>query len=64
MRGEENMKELRRSYTNRTLCGVCGGIGEYLNVDPTIIRLLWVLFSITGGAGILAYIIAALIIPE
>ncbi len=58
------MKELRRSYNNRTLCGVCGGIGEYLNIDPTVVRLLWVLFSLAGGAGILAYIIAVFIIPE
>lgn len=58
------MKELRRSHTNRTLCGVCGGIGEYLNIDPTVVRLLWVLFSLAGGAGLLAYIIAVFIIPE
>ena len=58
------MKELRRSQMDRKICGVCGGIGEYLNTDPTVIRLLWVLFSLTGGAGILAYIVAALIIPE
>ena len=49
---------------NRTICGVCGGIGEYLNIDPTVIRLLWVLFSLAGGAGLLAYIIAVFIIPE
>ena len=45
------MKELRRSHNNRTLCGVCGGIGEYLNIDPTVVRLLWGLFSLAGGAG-------------
>lgn len=39
-------KKLRRSSTNRTICGVCGGIGEYLNVDPTLIRLLWLLLSL------------------
>lgn len=58
------MKELRRSRMNRTICGVCGGIGEYLNIDPTVIRVLWVLFSLAGGAGLLAYIIAVFIIPE
>lgn len=57
-------KRLVRSKTNKTICGVCGGIGEFLNVDPTLIRLLWVIFSLTGGAGLIAYIIAALIIPE
>ena len=47
------------------LCGVCGGIGEYLNLDPTVIRILWVVLSICGlGTGIIAYIIAAIIIPE
>ena len=57
------MKRLVKSQS-RGLCGVCGGIGEYLNIDPTIIRLLWILFFFCGGAGIIAYIIAAIIIPE
>jgi len=56
-------KELRKSATNRVLCGVCGGIGEYFKIDPTIIRLLMVIFGLTGG-GVIAYIIAAIIIPE
>jgi len=46
------------------ICGVCGGIGEYLGIDATVVRLLWVLLSVMGGAGLLAYIIAAIIIPE
>ena len=46
------------------ICGVCGGIGEYFNIDPTLVRLAWVLFSFLGGAGIPAYIIAAIIIPR
>jgi len=45
------------------LCGVCGGVGEYINLDPTIVRLLWTIFAFTGW-GIIAYIIAAVIIPE
>ncbi len=57
------VKRLIRSNKNKMIAGVCGGIGEYMNVDPTIIRLIWVLFSLTG-AGILAYIIAWIIIPE
>ncbi len=57
-------KKLYRSKKNRVLAGVCGGIGEYFNVDPTIIRLLWVIFALMGGTGILAYIIAWIIIPE
>lgn len=56
-------KRLYKSSTNRILFGVCGGIGEYFNVDPTIIRLLLVLLGCTG-TGILAYIVAAIIIPE
>lgn len=58
--------EYRKLYKsrNRMLCGVCGGIGEYLNLDPTVIRLLWIIFSFVGGCGILAYIIAAIVIPE
>lgn len=57
-------KKLFRSVDNRMVCGVCGGIGNYFNVDPTLIRLVWVLASIFGGSGLLVYIIAAIIIPE
>lgn len=69
MEDEETMsndyKRLVRSQTNRTMCGVCGGIGEYLNVDPTLIRLLWLLCSMAScGTGLIVYIVAALIIPE
>ena len=46
------------------LDGVCGGIGEYINIDPTIVRLGWVVFCVLGGSGIIAYIIAAIIIPR
>lgn len=59
-----NYRKLFKSSTNRMLCGVCGGIGEYFNIDPTVIRILWIVFCILGGSGILAYIIAAIIIPE
>jgi phage shock protein C len=58
-------KRLLRSKTNRMIGGVCGGIGEYLGIDPTIVRLLWILFTFFSfGAGVLAYIIAWIIIPE
>ena len=57
-------KKLFRSVDNRMVCGVCGGIGKYFNIDPTLIRLIWVLVSLFGGGGLLAYIIAAIIIPE
>ncbi|MFT8888777.1 MAG: PspC domain-containing protein [Ethanoligenens sp.] len=57
-------KRLYRSRTQRMLAGVCGGIAEYFNVDPTLIRLAWVVFCFIGGSGILAYIIAAIVVPE
>lgn len=59
-----NEKKLYKSSTDKKLAGVCGGIAEYFDIDPTLIRLAWVLFSALGGSGVLAYIIAAIIIPE
>lgn len=58
-----DQKRLYRSR-NRMVCGVCGGIAEYFNIDPTLIRLAFALFAIWGGTGILAYFIAAIIIPD
>lgn len=55
-------KKLYRSNANKMICGVCQGIAEYINIDTTVIRLLWVLFSIFG-VGILVYIVAAIIMP-
>ena len=55
-------KKLYRSNINKMLCGVCGGIGEYLNVDPTLVRLIWALVA-CSGAGVVAYLLAAVIIP-
>ena len=58
-------KELRKSATNKTICGVCGGVGEYFRVDPTLIRLLWVVISLSSaGLGIIGYFIAAVIMPD
>ena len=57
-------KKLYRSRTDKKLSGVCGGLAEYLNVDPTIIRLIWVLVCLCAGAGLVAYIACALIMPE
>lgn len=56
-------KKLYRSNRDKMLCGVCGGIGEYFDIDPTIVRLIWVVLA-CSGAGILAYILAAIIIPR
>lgn len=57
-------KKLYKSNQNKMLDGVCGGIAEYFVIDPTVVRLIWALFSLMGGCGILAYIIAAIIIPR
>ncbi len=57
-------KKLYRSRTDRKLAGVCGGVAEYFAIDPTMVRLLWVVFTLMGGSGLLAYIIAAIIMPE
>jgi phage shock protein C len=56
-------KKLFRSWDNRYLFGVCGGIGDYLDVDPTVIRVLFVIMSLAWFLGIFVYIIAALIMP-
>lgn len=57
-------KRLCKSRTDKKIDGVCAGIAEYFDVDPTVIRLAWVIFSLCGGSGVLAYIICVLIIPE
>lgn len=61
---EMQNKKLKKSRTDRKLCGVCGGLAEYLNMDSTIIRLIWALLIFAAGTGLLAYIIAAIIMPE
>ena len=57
-------KRLYKSNTDKKLDGVCAGIAEYLDMDPTIIRLLWVLATLFVGAGVLAYIVAAIVMPR
>lgn len=58
------MKRLVKSYKNRMISGVCGGIGEYLNTDPTLIRIAFILITVFGGSGILLYIACALVMPS
>lgn len=58
------VKKLYRVKQDRKLAGVCGGIAEYLNMDPTVIRVLWAIISACAGAGIIAYIVCAFVIPE
>ena len=57
-------KKLYKSTTDRKLCGVCAGIANYLNIDPTVVRLLWALITFVGGAGVVAYVVCALVIPD
>lgn len=56
-------KRLYRSK-DRKIGGVCGGIAEYFNIDPTIVRLIWAVFILAYGTGLLAYLLAWIIIPE
>ena len=64
MEEKPDTKRLYRSRRDRKLAGVCGGIGEYFNIDPVIIRLLWVVFTLMGGSGLVAYILAVILIPN
>jgi phage shock protein PspC (stress-responsive transcriptional regulator) len=59
------MKRLYRSSKNKIIAGVCGGIGEYLGIDPVVVRLVWVILTLVSfGFGVLAYLIAWMIIPR
>ena len=57
-------KRLYKSSTDKKVCGVCGGLANYFDVDSTVIRLIWVIFTLAGGSGLIAYIIAAIIMPD
>ena len=59
-----NIKKLYRSKTNRVIFGVCGGLGEYFEIDPLIVRILFIVLSLAHGAGVIAYIILAILVPE
>ncbi len=62
---DTNYRKLTRSASNRMIAGVCAGLGEYLGIDPTIVRLLVILAFFTGFGGIaLVYLIMALVVPE
>ena len=66
MSGKEEiyvMKRLKKSCSKK-IFGVCGGIAEYFDIDPTIVRLIWLLLVLCAGTGILAYLIAAIVMPE
>mgnify|MGYP002513521742 CR=1 FL=1 len=57
-------KKLCRSRSDKKLAGVCGGLAKYLNMDVTVVRLIWALVTVFAGAGLIAYIVCALVIPE
>jgi phage shock protein C len=59
----KKLRKLYRSRENKILAGVCGGLGEYFQIDPVIIRLLWIVLSLVWGFGVILYIIAIFIIP-
>ena len=56
-------RKLYRSRNDSRIAGICGGLGEYLDIDPTLVRLVFVLLALTGGHGVLLYIILWLIVP-
>ena len=58
------MKKLHKSNTQKMIAGVCGGIAQYMDCDPTIVRLAFVLFSLCGGSGLFLYLLAAIIMPS
>jgi len=58
-----NKKRLYKSSRNKKICGVCGGIAEYLNMDPTVIRLITAIITLAWGSGIILYIIMAFVMP-
>ncbi len=61
---QQEIKKFYRSRVDRYLFGVCGGLGEYFNMDPNIFRLLFLIFTFIGGIGLILYIIAMIIVPE
>ena len=57
-------KKLYKSNSDKKIDGVCAGIAEYFNLDPTVVRIAWIIFSCLGGSGLLAYIICAIVMPR
>ena len=60
----DERKRLYKSRNNKMICGVCAGIADYFNIDPSIVRVLWAVLALASGTGILAYIACAIILPE
>ena len=64
MANNKKKKRLYRIEDSSKIFGVCGGIAEYFDVDPTLVRVIWIIFSLVYGCGILAYLICALCMPK
>lgn len=64
MKEERTMKTLRKSSSKKMIAGVCGGIADYFDIDPTLVRLGFLAFSFIVGSGVLVYLIAAVVIPS
>ena len=60
----DERKRLYKSRNNNMICGVCAGIADYFNIDPSIVRVLWAALALAAGTGVLAYIACAIILPE
>lgn len=60
----DERKRLYKSRNNKMICGVCAGIADYFNIDPSIVRVLWAVLALAAGTGVLAYIAFAIILPE
>lgn len=60
----EEKKKLYRSSKEKILCGVCGGLSEYFKIDVSLVRIAWIIASCVAGVGLLAYIIAAIVVPS
>ena len=60
----DERKRLYKSRNNTMICGVCAGIADYFNIDPSIVRVLWAVLALAAGTGVLAYIACAIILPE
>ena len=60
----DERQRLYKSRNNKMICGVCAGIADYFNIDPSIVRVLWAVLALAAGTGVLAYIACAIILPE
>jgi len=58
------IRRLYRSPDDRVVAGVCGGLGEYFSIDPVLVRIVWIVLSLAGGAGLLLYILAWILVPR